>query len=161
MSSIGSKIIERSFRKIVFVVITLLVMCVTATAAEPMLKFATDQQAALYLELTESHRCLKCQNQNLADSSAGIAQDLKREIFERVSRGETGPQISAYLVERYGDFVRYKPAFKPSTYALWLGPFLLLLFAIVYSVRMSRRSTAKSNQPDNEALARARKLLDD
>lgn len=158
MSSI---VIERLIRKIALIIVTLLIMCVTATAAEPMLKFATDQQAALYLELTESHRCLKCQNQNLADSSAGIAQDLKREIFERVNRGETGPQISAYLVERYGDFVRYKPAFKPSTYALWLGPFLLLFLAIVYSVRMSRRSTAKPNQPDNEALARARKLLDD
>lgn len=142
-------------------IVYLLLSCSPAMAAEPMLSFDTEEQAALYLELTKSHRCLKCQNQNLADSGAGIAQDLKREIYERVVRGETGPEISSYLVTRYGDFVRYKPLFKPTTYILWLGPFLLLVVAVVCAMRMSRRSTVQPNYPDNDTLARARELLDD
>jgi len=139
----------------------MLLACVPAHTAEPMLSFDTEEQAALYLELTKSHRCLKCQNQNLADSSAGIAQDLKREIYERVLRGDTGPDISDYLVTRYGDFVRYKPVFKPTTYALWIGPFLLLFLAILYAVRISRTDAGQQNHPDSDALARARELLDD
>ena len=143
------------------IVICLMFFCGASIAAESMLKFDTEEQAALYLELTQSHRCLKCQNQNLADSSAGIAQDLKREIYERVVRGESGAEISDYLVARYGDFVRYKPVFKPTTYALWIGPFLLLIVAILYAVRISRGSKIQSNSPDNDTLARARELLDD
>jgi len=141
--------------------VCLALTCVPSIAAEPVLSFDTDEQAALYLELTKSHRCLKCQNQNLADSAAGIAQDLKREIYERVVRGDSGPEISNYLVTRYGDFVRYKPVFKPTTYILWLGPFILLVMAIVYAMRISRHSTEQENHPDDEALARARKLLDE
>lgn len=133
----------------------------TAIAAEPILNFDTEEQAALYLELTKSHRCLKCQNQNLADSGASIAQDLKREIYERVVRGDSGPEISDYLVTRYGDFVRYKPVFKPTTYVLWLGPFLLLIAATVYAMRMGRHTSELQNHPDNDTLARARKLLDE
>jgi len=104
---------------------------------------------------------LKCQNQNLADSAAGIAQDLKREIYERVVRGDSGPEISNYLVTRYGDFVRYKPVFKPTTYILWLGPFILLVIAIGYAMRISRQTTERHNHPDDDTLARARKLLDE
>ncbi len=130
-------------------------------AAEPMLEFETEQEAALYLQLTKDHRCLKCQNQNLADSAAGIAQDLKREIYQRVRRGETAEQISAYLVARYGDFVLYKPPFKATTYVLWIGPFILLLLALWYARRITKQSGAESNTPDQESLARARALLDE
>jgi len=143
-----------------FFAVYLMLLSMPATAAEPMWKFDTQAQADLYLELTKSHRCLKCQNQNLADSGAGIAQDLKREIYERVIRGDTGTQISDYLVTRYGDFVRYKPVFKPTTYVLWLGPFLLLVVAAMYAMRISRHK-GRQNQPDSDTLARARKLLDE
>lgn len=149
-------------RHTVTFIVCLMLVGVPVMAAEPVLSFETEEQAALYLELTKSHRCLKCQNQNLADSGASIAQDLKREIYERVVRGETGSDISNYLVTRYGDFVRYKPVFKPTTYILWLGPFLLLILAILYAMRISRRTTTgQQNHPDNDTLARARKLLDD
>jgi len=147
-------------------IICLATICLTirsapTLAADSVLSFETEEQAALYLELTKSHRCLKCQNQNLADSNAGIAQDLKREIYERVVRGETGPEISNYLVTRYGDFVRYKPVFKPTTYILWIGPFLLLIAAVLYALRISRHNIKQQNHPDNDTLARARELLDE
>ncbi len=129
-------------------------------AADAYVEFDTEEQAALYLHLTKTHRCLKCQNQNLADSSAGIAEDLKREIYQRVKKGESGDEISAFLVSRYGDFVKYKPPFNATTYALWLGPFLLLIASLWYAVRLSRHR-GQRNEPDNDALARARKLMDE
>lgn len=138
-----------------------MLVCGSVHAAEALLEFETEEQAALYLQLTKDHRCLKCQNQNLADSAAGIAQDLKREIYQRVQKGESGKQISAYLVERYGDFVLYKPPFKASTYVLWIGPFILLFLALWYAVRISRQSTTQSRVPDEQTLLQARKLLDD
>jgi len=130
-------------------------------AAEPMLKFETDEQAATYLKLTKDHRCLKCQNQNLADSNAGIAQDLKREIYQRVLSGDSAPDISEYLVSRYGDFVLYRPPFKVTTYALWLGPFILLFVGLWFAMRISRQSRVQREGPDTDSLARARELLDD
>lgn len=130
-------------------------------AAETVLEFDSDEQRALYVKLTKDHRCLKCQNQNLADSAAGIAEDLKKEIFLRVKNGESADQISGYLVERYGDFVLYKPPFKASTYALWIGPFLLLLIGIWSAVRIAKHSGSEPAQPDVNALSKARKLLDD
>lgn len=133
----------------------------SALAAETLLEFENDHQAATYLQLTKDHRCLKCQNQNLADSNAGIAQDLKREIYDRVLLGESESDISAYLVERYGDFVLYRPPFKASTYALWIGPFILLFAALWYALRISRQSHAGRKQPDSAALASARELLED
>lgn len=152
---------ENTGRICVAFVMYLMLGCTPAVAAEPMLSFDTQEQADLYLALTKSHRCLKCQNQNLADSGAGIAQDLKREIYDRVVRGETGPEISNYLVTRYGDFVRYNPVFKPTTYMLWLGPFVLLIVAIMYAMQISRHPTKQQNPPDTDTLARARKLLDE
>lgn len=130
-------------------------------AAETVLAFDSDEQRALYVKLTKDHRCLKCQNQNLADSPAGIAADLKREIYMRVKNGETADQVSGYLVERYGDFVLYKPPFKASTYLLWIGPFVLLVIGLWYAVRISRQSGSEPAQPDAAALSKARKLLDD
>lgn len=77
--------------------------------------------------LSEQLRCLVCQNQTLADSHAGLAQDLKQEIREMAAKGMSDQAIIDYLVARYGDFVRYRPPLKSTTVLLWLGPFALLL----------------------------------
>ena len=71
-------------------------------------------------------RCLVCQNETLADSRADLAVDLRREIREQMMAGRSDEQITAFLTERYGDFVLYRPPVKPITYPLWSGPFLLL-----------------------------------
>jgi len=76
-------------------------------------------------------------------------------------QGDSASQISEYLVTRYGDFVLYKPPFKATTYALWIGPFVLLAIALWYALRISRQSETRRNQPDADALSRARELLDD
>jgi len=156
---------------LLFVALSNVLVFSAAVAAEPMLAFQSDEQAALYLQLTKDHRCLKCQNQNLADSGAGIADDLRREIYERVIAGESGDEISAYLVKSYGDFVLYRPPFKSTTYALWIGPFVLLMGALWYAYSLSRKSARSKNaapavdtsasESDNVALQRAKKLLDE
>lgn len=158
-------------KALTFAMLSNLLVVFVAIPAEPMLDFQSDEQAALYLQLTKDHRCLKCQNQNLADSGAGIADDLRREIYERVIAGESGAEISAYLVKSYGDFVLYRPPFKSTTYALWIGPFVLLIGALWYAYRLSRKSASRKNTAlsndastpvsDDAALQRAKKLLDD
>ena len=86
-------------------------------------------------------RCLVCQNETLADSRADLALDLRREIREQMRAGKSDEQIAAFLTERYGDFVLYRPPLKPSTYPLWFGPFVLLasgLFALYRSLKHRR-----------------------
>ena len=83
-------------------------------------------------------RCLVCQNETLADSRADLAADLRREIREQMKAGKSDEQITAFLTERYGDFVLYRPPLKPTTYPLWFGPFVLLaggLFALYRSLK--------------------------
>ena len=76
-------------------------------------------------------RCLVCQNQTLADSSAPLAEDLRNEIREQIQKGMTDKEITDYLVSRYGDFVRYRPPVNAKTYVLWLGPVVILVLGIL------------------------------
>jgi cytochrome c-type biogenesis protein CcmH len=109
-------------------------------------------------------RCLVCQNQTLADSDAPLAADLRREIRELAVAGRTDDDIRAFLVDRYGDFVLYRPPLKPKTWLLWLGPFALLLLGAIVWWSVLRRRRAQSTDavaPSAEAEARARALLEE
>ncbi len=81
--------------------------------------------------LASELRCLVCQNETLADSTAPLAQDLKMEIRQMMAQQQSDAQITDYLVARYGDFVCYRPPLKATTWLLWLGPFFMLLVAVV------------------------------
>jgi len=144
------------------VVVLLFVLMMPASnmqAAETVLKFENDEQSALYLRLTQEFRCLKCQNQNLADSSADLAKDLRNEIYQAVLAGQGRDQIAEYLVARYGDFVLYRPPMRKSTYLLWFGPFALLLVAIVGGWRLIKRKPVVSAPEPSDALDDARRRL--
>ena len=104
----------------------ILLLSVAAFAQEPLL-FESKQQQDRFDELTKELRCLVCQNQNLADSDAPLAHDLRREVHEMMLGGQSDEQIKKFLVDRYGDFVLYRPPVQENTYLLWLGPLLLLL----------------------------------
>jgi cytochrome c-type biogenesis protein CcmH len=106
--------------------------------------------------LAEELRCLVCQNQTLADSNAPLAQDLRNEIREMIARGQSDDQIREYLVQRYGDFVLYRPPLKENTLVLWLGPFALLVAAAAMFVRIvrARRNRTAAPAPDGAASAR-------
>jgi cytochrome c-type biogenesis protein CcmH len=89
--------------------------------------------------LAEELRCLVCQNQTIADSSAPLAVDLRNQIRGQIAEGRSDDQIRGYMVERYGDFVLYRPPFKASTLALWAGPPLLILLGLAIFFRVVRR----------------------
>jgi len=97
--------------------------------------------------LAEELRCLVCQNQTIADSNAPLAQDLRGQIREQISQGRDDDQIRAYMVQRYGDFVLYRPPFKATTALLWLGPFLLIGLGGAIFVAIVRRRRAESKGP--------------
>lgn len=125
---------------------------------------ATGSAFDLRLKQLETElRCLVCQNQTLADSNADLANDLRREVRELAIAGKTDEEIRGYLVARYGDFVLYKPPLKNTTWALWLGPFALLLGgALVWWMILRRRERAPMTPPmaDAAATERARARLD-
>jgi len=144
-----------------FLVFTLVCIAAFAFGAERLVEFETEQQEIIYAQLLKDHRCLKCQNQNLADSNASIADSLRTEIYQQVIEGKSRDEISTYLVDRYGDFVLYRPPFKATTYALWIGPFVLLFIALFVGVRLARKAPNKEALPDEQALAEARSLLNE
>lgn len=107
-------------------------------AADPELE-------ARMLRITSELRCLVCQNQTIADSHAGLAEDLREEVRELLRRGQTDADVVAFMTARYGDFVLYRPPLKPTTLLLWTGPPLLLLAGVAGLVTLLRR---RSRLPD-------------
>ena len=113
------------------------------------------------VQLSEQLRCLVCQNQSIAESNAELALDLRRQINEQIAAGRTDGEIVDFMVERYGDFVLYRPPFKAATLLLWLGPALLLVLGLWALARALRsRSRAPDERPlSEEERARAARLL--
>ena len=91
------------------------------------------------ISISEEMRCLVCQNESLAGSRSDLANDLRREIRILIKEGKSDEQIRTFMVERYGDFVLYRPPVKPITWLLWIGPFVILLIGIVGLLRYLRR----------------------
>ncbi len=129
---------------------------------------ATDMAADPVLEkrmigLAENLRCLVCQNESLASSTSGLADDLRREVREQMQKGLSDQEIIDYLVSRYGDFVLYDPPVKKTTLVLWYGPFALLLTGIgvlVYQLR-KRKSRVPEAELSAEEARRAAALLNE
>jgi len=100
-------------------------------------------------EISAELRCLVCQNQTIADSNADLAVDLKSQVRDMVREGKTQDEIVDYMVQRYGDFVRYRPPVKASTYLLWVGPFLLLflgVFVLILNLKKRRLLTGEEDE---------------
>ena len=110
--------------------------------------------------LAEELRCLVCQNQTLAESNAPLAVDLRNQMREQLSKGASEREVREFMVARYGDFVLYKPPFKASTAALWLGPFALLLAGAVLLVRRVLRRREPEPALSAAERERAAKLLE-
>lgn len=125
---------------------------------------ATDPAVeARVMKLSETLRCLVCQNQSIAESNADLANDLKRQVREMIAAGKHDDEIRDYMVERYGDFVLYEPPLKTSTLLLWAGPAALLLLALggfVLTVRTRQRQQTPAAALSEADKARARALLD-
>jgi len=129
-----------------------------ATEAPPAA--ADPQLEKRVLSLAEELRCLVCQNQTIADSNAPLAVDLREQVREKVRQGHTDSEIIDYMVQRYGDFVRYRPPVRPATLLLWFGPAVLLLGGLFVLVRRLRAPRAEPAAQLSEAeRARAASLL--
>ena len=125
-------------------VIILLILIPSLVAAEEARPLADNPQVEARLKtLAVELRCLVCQNQTLADSNAPLAEDLRREVREMITKGMSDREIINFLVQRYGDFVLYRPPWKATTTLLWLGPFLLLIAGATALVLALRRRQKK------------------
>jgi Uncharacterized protein involved in biosynthesis of c-type cytochromes len=107
-----------------------LLISLVAYGAIDTYEFRDEAERERYRTLTEELRCPKCQNQNIDDSNAPIAMDLRKEIFRMLEEGQSNDQIIDYLVARYGDFVRYRPPVTKTTLLLWYGPAALLILGL-------------------------------
>ncbi|KAA8694706.1 Cytochrome c-type bioproteinsis protein CycL [Pseudomonas caricapapayae] len=136
-----------------------------AQAAIDAYAFRDDAERARYSELTRELRCPKCQNQDIADSNAPIAADLRKEIYRMLGEGQSDPQIIDFMVDRYGDFVRYKPSLNTRTWLLWFGPAGLLIGGVVViGFIVARRRKVSPGQAEGlseDERQRLARLLDD
>ena len=135
-----------------WLMVCLLLLCGLSGAEEPLV-FDSPAQEARFKALTEETRCLVCQNQSIADSNVPLAQDLRREVFLMLQAGQDDATIKNFLVERYGDFVLYRPPVRGNTLLLWLAPLLLMMGgAAVLAVTIKKRQVMLAA----DALASAR-----
>ena len=116
-----------------------LLLCSLAASAIDVIEFRHAAEEQRFRALSAELRCLVCQNQSLDDSTAPLAQDLRREVLTLMRAGNSDEQIRQYLVERYGEFVLYRPRFTAANLLLWLGPIALLVAGVLLVFRNLRR----------------------
>ena len=124
-----------------FIALLLALACAGVAAKEAVPAAEDPVIEARLLRITAELRCLVCQNQTIADSHSGLAEDLRREVREQLRKGANDEQVVQFMTDRYGDFVRYRPPFKASTALLWVGPGVLLVAGLAALVIVLRRRT--------------------
>jgi cytochrome c-type biogenesis protein CcmH len=148
-------------KRFVLLVFTLLLTSSVAWAGEAAPSAPDPALEKRVMAISEELRCLVCQNQSLADSHADLAIDLKNQVREKLRQGMSERQIVDYMVERYGDFVLYRPPLKATTFLLWFGPFALLVAGLIaLFVRLARRGGSAPEALSDADHARATALLD-
>jgi cytochrome c-type biogenesis protein CcmH len=108
-------------------------------------EFENEKQEQRYSDLIDEIRCLVCQNQSLADSNADLAQDLRNEVYEMIIADKPDDAIMQFLVDRYGDFVLYRPPLMQKTWILWFGPVLAMVLALFVVSRIVSRGKTNGN----------------
>lgn len=145
--------------KKIWLFLTALLFSSVAFSAIDALNFSSPQQESDYHQLTQSLRCPQCQNNNIADSNATIAVDMRGKVFELLQEGKSKNDVVDYMVARYGNFVTYDPPMTASTLVLWIAPLLLVLLGVVFLLRRKPKtqSAVKSQEvltdEDNARLA--------
>ena len=146
--------------KLFYSLIFLFSLLMPAHAAIEALKFKDAQTEDDYNELIKELRCLVCQNQNLAGSDAPLAKDLRDQTYNMLQKGMDRDDVVEYMVNRYGEFVLYRPLLNSNTFLLWIGPFALLaIVLIVVMVRIKRTKTVEA--PEEGGLENAKHLLEE
>ena len=142
--------------------LTALLFSSVAFSAIDALNFTSPQQESDYHQLTQSLRCPQCQNNNIADSNATIAVDMRGKVFELLQEGKSKNDVVDYMVARYGNFVTYDPPMTASTLVLWIAPLLLVLLGVVFLLRRKPKTQSAVKSQDvltDEDDARLAELL--
>jgi cytochrome c-type biogenesis protein CcmH len=139
-------------------------LCILLLAFQPVIaesieakSFANTEQEQRYRSLLDEIRCPVCQGQSIGGSNAGLAKDLREKVRELIITQQTNDQIRRYMVDRYGDFVVFKPPVNMNTYLLWYAPFAFLLFGAFFFIRSFK--TKKNTQPPVIDTSKAKDLL--
>ncbi len=137
-------------RRVLFVLVGLMLIAPWAGAIDPT-TLPTPELQARYVKLTHELRCLKCQNEAIADSPSEVADDLRNETRELLLAGKMDDEIRDFMVARYGEFILFKPRFSVRNLWLWFGPGVLLLVGLYVAMRIIRQRSALVAQ-DNEPI---------
>ena len=142
--------------------LTALLFSSVAFSSIDALNFSSPQQESDYHQLTQSLRCPQCQNNNIADSNATIAVDMRGKVFELLQEGKSKNDVVDYMVARYGNFVTYDPPMTASTLVLWIAPLLLVLLGVVFLLKRKPKAQSAVKSQDiltDEDNARLAELL--
>jgi len=140
--------------------LVLLLLATPVFAAIDAYEFQNPAQEQRFRALTAELRCPKCQNQNIADSNAPLSQDLRQRVYEMIQAGRSDQEIKEFMITRYGDFITYRPPFKPATWILWLGPVaFLLLAALGLGLGLRRRGRQVAPELSDAERRRLSELL--
>jgi len=141
-------------------IIFLLAYSVNANAELNLYPFDDKVKKERFANLIDELRCTVCQNQTIGDSNAPLAKDLRDRVYKMIQEGRSDEEIKTFLVDRFTDFVLYKPPVKGSTYLLWVGPSVLLLFALFFLLKnIRKRNTSETDDIDPEQHKRVQALL--
>ena len=140
-----------------FVIGLLLIQAPFAESIEAS-DFETEKQQSRYTQLIENIRCPVCQGQSIGGSNSDLAKDLREKVREMILDSQTDSEIYSFMVERYGDFVVYKPPVNTKTYFLWFAPVLVLMISLLYLFRSTRENKEKIVNTSSD-LDKAKKLL--
>ena len=111
----------------------------SVSAAVEIKEFQNSQDEQRYKKLINEFRCVVCQNQNIADSNAELAKDLRKQVYKMINAGKSDDEILGFMVTRYGDFVLYRPLFNSTTFLLWTGPFIIFVFGLYVLISFIRQ----------------------
>lgn len=129
-----------------------LFVSVAAFAQQDRYQFDSNEQAVRFDELTKELRCPKCQNQNIADSDAVVAKDLRERVLALVKDGKTKDEVIDYMIDRYGYFVHYDPPVTPATLILWVLPVLIVIIGFGFIVIRQRKASVKQTWSDADEV---------
>jgi len=151
------------FLLLLTLIVALMLSATPVRAAVDAFEFDTQEQQERFRHLSNEFRCPMCQNTNLTGSSGGVAEDLRREIHMMIMEGQTDEQITRFMLDRYGDFILYRPRLTAETILLWFGPLLFLLaggWVVMGIIRRARPVERVAAELDTTEQERLRKLLE-
>lgn len=145
--------------KIILVFLTVISLAAFAAPIETF-KFESAETEKVFHKLSDELRCLVCQNQNIAESNAELAKDLRLEMYNMLMQGKSEEEIVDFMVQRYGDYVLYRPPFKPMTWLLWFGPIIIFVIGLIFVVRFIKAQSAQvqDNVMSEEEIERVKDL---